>query len=343
MVHLSDSSVEKSSTLQMNQEKEPFLVIYNGETYDLRKFVDVHPGGTEILQEYRNQDITDLMSNKDIHVHSPMAFDYLKSMKVRKQYDIRSEPSSELTKSGSFGDRSSPSHVFDVERPLLWQLWTNERITKEDYLQMTHTPILSQKSHRLFENNYLEFLSKTPWWIIPLVWLPVISLMLKSSIDKGLPLFMATFVFIIGLLSWTLTEYVFHRFIFHSDAYLPRHRYIYTLHFLIHGIHHYMPIDPYRLVMPPALFILLSIVVIYPLTLVIKDAAVRLAFVAGLFLGYVGYDLTHYYLHHATVITQYMKSLKTYHMEHHFKDPNAGFGVTSKFWDRIFGSEPTRN
>ena len=157
MVHLSDSSVEKSSTLQMNQEEEPFLVIYNGDTYDLRKFVDVHPGGTEILQEYRNQDITDLMSNKDIHVHSPMAFDYLKSMKVRKQYDIRSEPSSELTKSGSFGDRSSPSHVFDVERPLLWQLWTNERITKEDYLQMTHTPILSQKSHRLFENNYLEF------------------------------------------------------------------------------------------------------------------------------------------------------------------------------------------
>lgn len=30
------------------------------------------------------------------------------------------------------------------------------------------------------------------------------------------------------------------------------------LHFLLHGFHHYLPMDKYRLVMPPSLFIILA-------------------------------------------------------------------------------------
>jgi 4-hydroxysphinganine ceramide fatty acyl 2-hydroxylase len=35
----------------------------------------------------------------------------------------------------------------------------------------------------------------------------------------------------------------------------------------------------------------------------------------------------------------YYKSLKKYHLEHHFADYENGFGVTSRFWDRVFGTE----
>ena len=35
----------------------------------------------------------------------------------------------------------------------------------------------------------------------------------------------------------------------------------------------------------------------------------------------------------------YWKQLKKYHMLHHFADYQNGFGVTSRFWDKIFGTE----
>lgn len=35
----------------------------------------------------------------------------------------------------------------------------------------------------------------------------------------------------------------------------------------------------------------------------------------------------------------YYKDLKKYHIRHHFADYENGFGVTSRFWDRVFGTE----
>lgn len=35
----------------------------------------------------------------------------------------------------------------------------------------------------------------------------------------------------------------------------------------------------------------------------------------------------------------YYRDLKRYHLAHHYKDFENGFGVTSRFWDRVFGTE----
>jgi len=35
----------------------------------------------------------------------------------------------------------------------------------------------------------------------------------------------------------------------------------------------------------------------------------------------------------------YWRELKKYHLQHHFADFQNGFGVTSRFWDRVFGTE----
>lgn len=45
----------------------------------------------------------------------------------------------------------------------------------------------------------------------------------------------------IGAFGWTLFEYLAHRFVFHSEDYLPEKRGWYLLHFMIHGIHHSFP------------------------------------------------------------------------------------------------------
>lgn len=38
-------------------------------------------------------------------------------------------------------------------------------------------------------------------------------------------------------------------------------------------------------------------------------------------------------------LPSYYKQLKKYHLQHHFANFDNGFGVTSRFWDVVFGTE----
>lgn len=128
------------------------------------------------------------------------------------------------------------------------------------------------------------------------------------------------------------------------------------MHFLLHGIHHYLPMDRYRLVMPPTLFVVLAMP-FYKLahTVFYWDWYVAVAVFCGGIFGYTLYDCTHYFLHHKqyeltstsyallqlmfTRLPAFYRQLKSYHIAHHWNDYENGFGVTSRFWDRIFGTE----
>lgn len=122
-------------------------------------------------------------------------------------------------------------------------------------------------------------------------------------------------------------------------SYLPNNRVAITLHFLLHGIHHYLPMDKYRLVMPPTLFVVLATPFWYLAHTIIPYSwhAATAVYCGGIF-GYVCYDLTHYFIHHQNLPLWY-QGLKKHHLAHHFLDYELGFGVTSKFWDYIFGTE----
>lgn len=93
-----------------------------------------------------------------------------------------------------------------------------------------------------------------------------------------------------------------------------------------------------RLVMPPALGFALA----YPLMClahVLFPAVAAYAIVGGAVLGYIGYDCTHYYLHHAKVLEFHFKEMKKYHLAHHYKNYESGYGITSKIWDYVFGTK----
>ena len=47
-------------------------------------------------------------------------------------------------------------------------------------------------------------------------------------------------LFLIGVLIWTLLEYVIHRYVFHYE---PKTRVGKLLHFIMHGVHHDYPND----------------------------------------------------------------------------------------------------
>jgi 4-hydroxysphinganine ceramide fatty acyl 2-hydroxylase len=96
--------------------------------------------------------------------------------------------------------------------------------------------------------------------------------------------------------------------------------------------------DKYRLVMPPALLVVLATPFWKLAHALFDDWYIGTGVFAGGFCGYIMYDLTHYFLHHQNLPLWY-KQLKKYHLQHHFLDYENGFGVTSRFWDRIFGTE----
>src|SRR3989337_1034648 len=112
---------------------------------------------------------------------------------------------------------------------------------------------------RIFESQYIEMLTKTHPLVIWGMYLPVIVLLLLYGYSKESFSFVYTFfMFIAGMFSWTLFEYVMHRFIFHFVAESPRaQRFIYVLH----GNHHEYPRDTERLFMPPVPSLIIASVI----------------------------------------------------------------------------------
>lgn len=94
----------------------------------------------------------------------------------------------------------------------------------------------------LFSNRFLELNSKTPAWIMPICWIPY---HLWSLYNYEATPEVSFAVFLYGILSWTLAEYILHRFMFHGEDnwmhYIPDSNYVFTLHFMVHGIHHAFP------------------------------------------------------------------------------------------------------
>jgi len=232
------------------------------------------------------------------------------------------------------------THKFlDLNKPLFPQMW-NSTFSKDFYLEQVHRPrhYMGGASAPLF-GNFLEPLSKTAWYVVPLVWLPPVLYGSWLGITNLPTPYNGAAYWFLGLFLWTLVEYILHRFLFHLDDYLPDHPIALTLHFLLHGIHHYLPMDRYRLVMPPTLFLVLA-TPFYRLAHFVfayNYYAAITVFSGGIF-GYICYDLSHYFLHHKS-LPSYYRELKKYHLAHHYQNYELGFGVTSKFWDRIFGTE----
>jgi 4-hydroxysphinganine ceramide fatty acyl 2-hydroxylase len=232
------------------------------------------------------------------------------------------------------------THKFlDLNKPLLMQVWFGG-FSKDFYLEQVHRPrhYKGGESAPLF-GNFLEPLSKTAWWVIPIVWLPPVSYGTYLGLTNSPTPFQGAAYWCLGLFLWTLVEYIMHRFLFHLDKFLPDNRVALTLHFLLHGIHHYLPMDKLRLVMPPTLFVALA-TPFWKLahTIFYWDWYIATAVLSGGIFGYICYDLTHYFLHHRT-LPSYWRELKKYHLQHHFMDYENGFGVTSRFWDQIFGTQ----
>jgi len=186
---------------------------------------------------------------------------------------------------------------------------------------------------RMFDNDFLEAFSRVHYTVPIIIYLPVIVFLFYLSIAVyDVAVLTILGLFISGILFWSLTEYLLHRFVFHFPA---KTEFGKKIHFIFHGVHHDYPSDSKRLVMPPSVSIPLA-VVFYFVFLFIFGQDLMLPFFAGFILGYLFYDITHYAIHHFNMHSKFWLAIKNHHMLHHFQDEYKGYGVSTPFWDVIF-------
>jgi sterol desaturase/sphingolipid hydroxylase (fatty acid hydroxylase superfamily) len=191
------------------------------------------------------------------------------------------------------------------------------------------------ESARLFESSFLELFTHVHWTVPLIVYLPLVTYFLSLAVNNPI-LSPATILglFVLGVLVWTFTEYILHRFVFHYE---PKTKIGQRLHFLLHGVHHDYPNDSLRLVMPPVVSLPLA-AIFYFLFLAVVGEVYLPAFFPGFLVGYLCYDMIHYATHHAPMRGKVGLLLKHHHMRHHYQTDEFNYGVSSPLWDFVFGT-----
>ncbi|GMR51959.1 hypothetical protein PMAYCL1PPCAC_22154, partial [Pristionchus mayeri] len=298
------------------------LVYMDGSLHDITAFAPRHPGGSKILHKVAGKEIGEYMRGEHIegirHAHSEAAYKILRKYAVSNSHEVDPLLASGrgiLCQIGSLGDK---------------------------YWPWIHQPYDGKM--RIFDSDILETFTNTKWWMIPILWLPVaalFSIISLSHLSEDLGMVSGVIrwaiCFTLGLLVWTMTEYIMHRFLFHFVP-SPGSTIQIAFHFLLHGIHHKTPMDNDRLVLPPALGVSFFYI-FYSIYTRILPWPIVCAFLSGKTVGYVAYDCTHYYLHQGTPKPgTFRHAQKVYHNTHHYKDSHEAYGVTSPLWDYVFST-----
>ena len=278
-----------AEVVKHNTQNDCWVTLYNRKVYNVSGFIDQHPGGGDIILPYAGKDVTAIMADTISHEHSESAYEMLDdemlvgylatdeeerellNNKNNTPVEVRLEDSSSVDLY-EFHDSLPPAeklaiqtdyeedikkHKFlDLNKPLIPQMLCST-FSKEFYLDQVHRPRHYGKGSAPLFGNFLEPLSLTPWWVVPAVWLPpnfYIFYVGFVNQDKLVALSSGLWDCLFG--HWL--NIVCTGFCSFLDGYLPEHPVALTLHFLLHGVHHYLPMDGYRLVLPPTLFVLLA-------------------------------------------------------------------------------------
>ena len=128
-----------------------------------------------------------------------------------------------------------------------------------------------------------------------------------------------------GLFAWTFVEYLIHGVLGHA------HRTFVTG---LHEVHHRDP----RAVF--ALGAWIPVAVVLAISWAIYGAAPGVIFFGGIVAGFLAYEVVHYRIHFSRPWCGIEERLRARHLAHHFREPDAIFGVTTRLWDVVFGTEP---
>lgn len=193
------------------------------------------------------------------------------------------------------------------------------------------------KQDRMFENPVMELIATSGPKMMITYHLTLISVLIYFGIDllkkEMTPLSMLG-LFALGMFIWTISEYLLHRYLFH---WVNESKFVQKFHYALYGYHHNQPNDANRLFMPPVpatIFIAVLMGFFY-----IFMGKYVLLFFPGFEFGYLLYSYMHYSMH-TRKAPKGLEKLWHHHIMHHYKTPDKAYGVSSRMWDRIFGTMP---
>ncbi|HEY7459845.1 MAG TPA: sterol desaturase family protein [Xanthobacteraceae bacterium] len=134
-------------------------------------------------------------------------------------------------------------------------------------------------------------------------------------------------VFVSGLVVWTLIEYFLHRVFLHHAPFLSA----------LHERHHS---NPHELIGTPVWASVLSgIAVVAAPSWLLLGFELATAATTGIATGYLWYVYGHYAAHYGKPREgSYFHRVRLRHARHHHLSDTGNFGVTTEFWDRVFGT-----
>src|SRR5713101_1757165 len=144
-----------------------------------------------------------------------------------------------------------------------------------------------------------------------------------------------------GCATWTLVEYLFHRYVLHGRFPAGKgfiRRFLHERLDPLHWEHHERPFDGWHISgelkdILPLFFVAAPFSFLFPVYTLP-------ALLAGVVQSYVGEEWTHYFLHYGKFRNRFFRHLKRYHLYHHSPRGMAmGYGITSGLWDLVFHTQ----
>jgi dihydroceramide fatty acyl 2-hydroxylase len=143
---------------------------------------------------------------------------------------------------------------------------------------------------------------------------------------------------VLGVGSWTLIEYLLHRFVLHVRPHtLAIRRTIERLHL---G-HHREPWDEAKITVPVYGSLPIAIALAGLFKVLSGSWEIAALLMIGSIGGYLSYEMVHFQIHCHATRGRWLRRRRRHHFFHHFKDQRHCFGVTTPLWDWVFGTAMT--
>lgn len=306
-------------------------VTYRGGVFDVTTFLDAHPGGAEVVEPYLGGDVEHAMGAGGPHEHSPFAIKLLEKYRIGTLID---STAGTVVCEGNV-DPVTGKQLVVWDQPILHQVG----LLGDRYMHWIHSFPTTDHTVKMFTNDTVENLTKCPWYVPLVFWIPCIIAEVFHFVAlmggwQNIHAFWSALCALAGGLFWLLFEYSLHRYVFHWHT---SRYYSNIVHFLIHGHHHITPMDFDRLVFPPVPALIFGgpFWFLAPRILGIEAGY---PWLLGFVLGYLTYDMTHFWIHHGVPKNRFLRNQKRRHVHHHYFKPSVNFGISNPLFDVVFGT-----
>jgi predicted heme/steroid binding protein len=237
MVTIFNTEAEVAEYYKQDKENHK-VVLFEGVVYDVKLYMPQHPGGEAYLADNLGKNIEEEFEEAE---HTKSARRLFNSLPVvgymagSEPADLKAEAKGQSQtatsdlKQKKFGfsslygddtidDSFNAKLEFDYNNGngIVDQIFYRD-LTFDEYNKYINEPkhlINPVRDLRMFSWRWIEALSKTPWWAIPIAYIPLCTWWI-SNFSAGIAF--NIFFTCIGIIGWGLAEYVLHRFVFHGE------------------------------------------------------------------------------------------------------------------------------